>query len=1023
MFLQNTPPKVDWQVEGLFDEKAILGIPISALWGFALIVLYIVLKSVIGLHPALPDWLEASIQVIWYLLLLITLFGLCRILLTARLEKSEEDQYYRVLDLSRAPRISIGLLLTLIFTVFYDTLVSRQMTVSAFWDQLLLLLPLLLAALVVLLLLRYFINDYFKRTLKYISYFYPSILTIAILAFVISKQEQFDSFFIEMMSSFGNLLIFSVLFFVSIIIVWFAPSYLLFTDNIRFPKPEEAKDAELPEMGLSKLFINAIRLPPWLLARLLSPLLCRPLEMAQYYGLIWKHKAEVDNRFKSKESTGFIVTRVVLGLLYITTLATLAGRVYLKSRGLEYLTFTTHIALLSLLLPILFSYIHYYKRSRRRAITKLEKPSTYSSEWASKVWWIYVVAFVLPLTVVLSSVTLNPDYWQLSLALFIVTTLITSVTFTKIALFLHTDREDYVQPINRNFVSTTLMANANVAIAAVVVLLLLLLLPFTLTYPVIEWFNTINIYLLLVNGFIALLTILDRYLKIRDKIKARYKGEVKPGLKRSTASSGSWAIALLLLCLALYFNRVGNDYHQIPYQEESKANLVDESISLEDYTRQFLDKLNKDTSREESRPIICLAADGGGLKAAYWTMSILHRLDSMGLYEENLFLLSGASGGSLGQGLYTYMKAQGMDRKQISQAINKLGKVNFISGDLAGLLTRWPINYIPDINSYPESSYDRMEAMAYYYFKIINQVGGLEEQRWQYDSLRQYPYHYWWAKNDYQLPLFITNTARAEDGIKGWSHPLKKEAYLEAGVVDLTRRVKDDRTSYISFPDALFLTNRFPIMSPAARIYGKGHFVDAGAIDNSGMGTILQLLHKLKGKEGESEVFRDFFKHKVILISTRNDRSRFIYGQFIELVNGCMGETDRRSELNSFFGSVVSAGITGEPKVLDEIVKSGEAKALLGIDTLYELALPFRLNFQMVVNTYKRELQCMNQEAVVKSIEDKIEDINREIEVLNAPPIVEPPLGRLISEPARKYMDNMMRYETIQGVWEALEDI
>ena len=63
----------------------------------------------------------------------------------------------------------------------------------------------------------------------------------------------------------------------------------------------------------------------------------------------------------------------------------------------------------------------------------------------------------------------------------------------------------------------------------------------------------------------------------------------------------------------------------------------------------------------------------------------------------------------------------------------------------------------------------------------------------------------------------------------------------------MTRKLDvNHKTRQISFPDALFLANRFPVFSPTARIDGLGHFVDAGAVENSGLGTILQVLSKMK---------------------------------------------------------------------------------------------------------------------------------------------------------------------------------
>jgi hypothetical protein len=48
-------------------------------------------------------------------------------------------------------------------------------------------------------------------------------------------------------------------------------------------------------------------------------------------------------------------------------------------------------------------------------------------------------------------------------------------------------------------------------------------------------------------------------------------------------------------------------------------------------------------------------------------------------------------------------------------------------------------------------------------------------------------------------------------------------------------KMENGKDGSISFMQAVSTTNRFPIFSPIAKIKGSGHFVDAGAIDNSGI--------------------------------------------------------------------------------------------------------------------------------------------------------------------------------------------
>jgi hypothetical protein len=406
----------------------------------------------------------------------------------------------------------------------------------------------------------------------------------------------------------------------------------------------------------------------------------------------------------------------------------------------------------------------------------------------------------------------------------------------------------------------------------------------------------------------------------------------------------------------------------VPYHQETP-----ERLSLTDYTSNFVQNLQ--AQADTSKPIILIAADGGGLKAASWTMLNLHYLDSLGMYDDQVFLMAGASGGSLGQGLYTYMKAQGLTLPQIRKIILRLSDMNFVSGDLTGVMTRWPYNMVPNINNWPERTQDRMEAMTETYFKVIqqeiNQESGVDNP-WSYQALRQKPYAALWSMRDAQaiphLPVFITNSARAEDGVKAWTHPFTADPFVSAGAVDLSTYTDESQgiTSYISYPDALFLTNRFPIMSPAAKIKGKGHFIDE---------------------------------------------------LFTEKVEGALENTNRKSELSAFFGAVVSAGIYGKPKVIDEIVARGEARELFYIDQLLEINLPFRLTPQAVENHFFRKIDP----GTFEEIKTEIKDINSQIEqTWGSTRIVEPALGRLLSKPSQDYMRQMIYYPGVADKYRGL---
>ncbi len=91
-----------------------------------------------------------------------------------------------------------------------------------------------------------------------------------------------------------------------------------------------------------------------------------------------------------------------------------------------------------------------------------------------------------------------------------------------------------------------------------------------------------------------------------------------------------------------------------------------------------------------------------------------------------------------------------------------------------------------------------------------------------------------------------------------------------------------DSIDLLSFDDSISLpflyaascTNRFPFFSPAAKVRGKGHFIDGGYFDNSGM---LSLQDFYTSFVKASQLFRtEGTKPKVVFIQIINSKDEYI---------------------------------------------------------------------------------------------------------------------------------------------------
>ena len=68
-------------------------------------------------------------------------------------------------------------------------------------------------------------------------------------------------------------------------------------------------------------------------------------------------------------------------------------------------------------------------------------------------------------------------------------------------------------------------------------------------------------------------------------------------------------------------------------------------------------------------PVVVVATAGGGIRAAYWTVTVLGRLNQIGGFDRHLFAISGVSGGSVGAAVYRAVLAD-LERGQRPSCAN-----------------------------------------------------------------------------------------------------------------------------------------------------------------------------------------------------------------------------------------------------------------------------------------------------------------------------------------------------------------
>lgn len=233
--------------------------------------------------------------------------------------------------------------------------------------------------------------------------------------------------------------------------------------------------------------------------------------------------------------------------------------------------------------------------------------------------------------------------------------------------------------------------------------------------------------------------------------------------------------------------------------------------------------------------VFFISSHGGGLKANAWTLMVLNQLQkkSNNQLMRQTVAMSGASEGSLGLALYGNIYSNhSANTAEMSRTIRRIQDENYASVDISMLFgvdlirTIYPLNQI-------NASHDRS------YYAMLKYQRAIRDDKSKF--LDNVSYRRYWQElqkdGKTPLPALIMNTA-ATSGKRGIFCTINTDEFhsifpYSINLSDQIDHLGNDAS--IPFYQAVSTTNRFPVFSPVVKIKGKGHFIDAGAIDNSGI--------------------------------------------------------------------------------------------------------------------------------------------------------------------------------------------
>jgi hypothetical protein len=250
------------------------------------------------------------------------------------------------------------------------------------------------------------------------------------------------------------------------------------------------------------------------------------------------------------------------------------------------------------------------------------------------------------------------------------------------------------------------------------------------------------------------------------------------------------------------------------------------------YAYEFLNQL------DERQPIVLVSAAGGGLRAAYWTATILGDLqDRFPSFDRHTFMISGVSGGSLGAGVYRALLQHARLGKPVA-CRNRAGETvtgyrlcgqaildhDFTGPVLAALLFRdlLPLPWVPDRSAVLEEAWE-----AAWRSTMLDPGEGLSRRFDRIDATSRFP-------------VLVLNGVSALTG----------QRILAAGLTENEQLLNVAKVRPLPLSAAIGISTRFPFIEPAGSVYDRtGHFydavVDGGYVENFGSNSALEVLREI----------------------------------------------------------------------------------------------------------------------------------------------------------------------------------
>lgn len=252
-------------------------------------------------------------------------------------------------------------------------------------------------------------------------------------------------------------------------------------------------------------------------------------------------------------------------------------------------------------------------------------------------------------------------------------------------------------------------------------------------------------------------------------------------------------------------------------------------------------------------PVRIVAAQGGGLYAAYYTASYLAlRADAEGdAFLDSLFAISGVSGGSVGAAVFWAIVESGLCDGQIagesgatchSDAVKEVLRQDYLSPQFQRFFSWDAIDSVLPISAVLTQPIDRGNRLENVLADRFAECCGFSEEDAPRGLLAT-PMSASWTP-EAGAPMLFLNATDVHTGRRAIASPM---AYAQEDGISTRISLEEGRD--LTVANAAVMSARFPLISPPGRVLAGDQtrqLVDGGYFDNSGLVTVHDILDAIE---------------------------------------------------------------------------------------------------------------------------------------------------------------------------------